>query len=144
MRIRFEFEGLNEIQRQLEQLADDAEIKATNKKIFQSCVNVTEPRMRGKIPRSTDNTKSGKKGYRPPGHAKDNLPTKVTSTYGEVGWPLLTDAENWFYLKFVEWGTSRQPPQDFIFNTREECDADYSRIAEAEYQKLLTRKLGGD
>ena len=144
MKIQFEFEGLNEIQRQLERLADDAEIKATNKKIFQSCVNVTEPRMRGKIPRSADNTKSGKKGYRPPGHAKDNLPTKVTSTYGEVGWPLLTDAENWFYLKFVEWGTSRQPPQDFIFNTREECDADYSRIAEAEYQNLLTRKLGGD
>nr|DAF25120.1 MAG TPA: type I neck protein [Caudoviricetes sp.] len=144
MRIRFEFEGLNEIQRQLEQLADEAEIKATNKKIFQKCVNVTEPRMRAKIPRSADNSKSGKKGYRPPGHAKDNLPTKVTNTYGEVGWSLLNDAENWFYLKFVEWGTSRQPPRDFIFNVREESDTDYSRIAEVEYQDLLNKKLGGD
>ena len=144
MRIRFEFEGLNEIQRQLEQLADEAEIKATNKKIFQKCVNVTEPRMRAKIPRSADNSKSGKKGYRPPGHAKDNLPTKVTNTYGEVGWSLLNDAENWFYLKFVEWGTSRQPPRDFIFNVREESDTDYSHIAEAEYQDLLNKKLGGD
>lgn len=144
MRIRFEFEGLKEIQRQLEQLADEAELKATNKKIFQKCVNVTEPRMRAKIPRSADNSKSGKKGYRPPGHAKDNLPTKVTNTYGEVGWSLLNDAENWFYLKFVEWGTSRQPPRDFIFNVREESDTDYSRIAEAEYQDLLNKKLGGD
>lgn len=144
MRIRFEFEGLNEIQRQLEQLADEAELKATNKKIFQKCVNVTEPRMRAKIPRSADNSKSGKKGYRPPGHAKDNLPTKVTNTYGEVGWSLLNDAENWFYLKFVEWGTSRQPPRDFIFNVREESDTDYSRIAEVEYQDLLNKKLGGD
>lgn len=144
MRIRFEFEGLNEIQRQLEQLADEAEIKATNKKIFQKCVNVTESRMRAKIPRSADNSKSGKKGYRPPGHAKDNLPTKVTNTYGEVGWSLLNDAENWFYLKFVEWGTSRQPPRDFIFNVREESDTDYSRIAETEYQDLLNKKLGGD
>lgn len=144
MRIRFEFEGLNEIQRQLEQLTDEAELKATNKKIFQKCVNVTEPRMRAKIPRSADNSKSGKKGYRPPGHAKDNLPTKVTNTYGEVGWSLLNDAENWFYLKFVEWGTSRQPPRDFIFNVREESDTDYSRIAEVEYQDLLNKKLGGD
>ena len=46
-------------------------------------------------------------------------------------------------MKFVEWGTTKQPPKDFIFNVREESDGDYSRIAEEEYQKLLNAKLGG-
>jgi HK97 gp10 family phage protein len=95
------------------------------------------------MPRSADNAKSGKKGYRPHGHAKDNVPTKVTAKYGEVGWTLLGDAEDWFYMKFVEWGTSKQPPQDFIYSVMAESDADYSRIADAEYQRLLNEKLGG-
>ena len=143
MQISFEFEGLKEIQKQLEQLADAAEIRKTNKEIFQQCVDVTQPRMQAKMPRSANNAKSGKKGYRPPGHAKDNVPKNVTANYGEVGWTLLGDAENWFYMKFVEWGTSKQPPQDFILSVREESDADYSRIADKEYQKLLDKKLGG-
>lgn len=142
MQITFEFEGLKEIQKQLEQLADDAEIRKANKEIFRQCVDITKPRMQAQMPRSANNAKSGKKGYRPSGHAKDNVPTKVTAKYGEAGWTLLGDAENWFYMKFVEWGTSKQPPQDFIFSVKEESDADYSRIADKEYQKLLNEKLG--
>lgn len=143
MRITFEFEGLGELQKKIEQLADDAEIGKTNKEIFRRCAEVTHPRMQSKMPRSADSAKSGKKGYRPPGHAKDNVPVKVTAKYGEVGWTMLGDAENWFYMKFVEWGTSKQPPRDFIFNVREESDADYGKIAGEEYQKLLDAKLGG-
>ncbi len=143
MQITFEFEGMKEIQKKIEKLADEAEIRKVNKEIFQKCVDVTQPRMKAKMPRSANNAKSGKKGYRPPGHAKDNVPIKVTAKYGEVGWTLLGDAENWFYMKFVEWGTSKQPPQDFIYSVMEESDADYSRIADAEYQRLLDQKLGG-
>lgn len=143
MQITFEFEGLKEIQKKIGQLADEAEIRKANREIFQKCVDVTQPRMKAKMPRSADNAKSGKKGYRPPGHAKDNVPTKVTAKYGEVGWTLLGDAEDWFYMKFVEWGTSKQPPQDFIYSVMAESDADYSRIADVEYQRLLNEKLGG-
>lgn len=143
MHVTFEFEGLLELQKKIEQLADDVEIKKTNKEIFQQCADVTQPRMKAKMPKSADNSKSGKKGYRPIGHAKDNIPVKVTAQYAEIGWKLLGDAENWFYMKFVEWGTSKQPPKDFIFNVKEESDADYSAIAEKEYQKLLNQKLGG-
>lgn len=142
MQISIEFKGLKELQRQLEALASDVEVQKTNKEIFQKCADITEPRMKAHMPRSADNAKSGKKGYRPPGHAKDNVPKKVTAKQAEVGWTLLGDAENWFYMKFVEWGTTKQPPQDFIYNTREECDIDYSRIAESEYQALLDAKLG--
>lgn len=143
MRISFEFEGLKELQEGIQKLASDAEIRKSNKKIYQECADVTHPRMKSHMPRSGNNAKSGRKGYRPPGHAADNIPKKVTSTSAEIGWTLLGDAENWFYMKFVEWGTSRQPPQDFIYNTIEECDGEYSQIAEKEYKALLDSKIGG-
>lgn len=126
----------------MEQLADDAEIAKVNKKVFRRAADATKPRMESHMPRSADNSKSGKRGYRPPGHAKDNIPVKVTTKYGEVGWTLLGDAENWFYMKFVEWGTTKQPPQDFLYNTRAESEDDYSRIADEEYQAFLNEKLG--
>lgn len=143
MKVTFEFEGLKELQKRLEQLASDSEIRQTNKKIYQRAVDYTEPKMRSKMARSADNSKSGKKGYRPPGHAADNIPTKATVAGGEVGWTLLGDAENWFYMKFVEWGTSKQPPQDFIYNTADESRDEWDRIADQEYQKMLNEKLGG-
>lgn len=142
MRITLEFEGLKELKRKLESLADELEIQKTNREIYQRCADVTEPRMKAHMSRSKNNAKSGKKRYRPPGHARDNVPKKVTAKQAEVGWTLLGDAENWFYMKFVEWGTTKQPPQDFIYNTLEECDGDYSRIPESEYQTLLNAKIG--
>lgn len=102
MKVTFEFEGLKELQNRLETLASDSEIRKTNKQIFQRSVDYTEPRMKAVMARSADNSKSGKKGYRPSGHAADNIPTKATTKGGEVGWTLLGDAENWFYMKFVE------------------------------------------
>ena len=96
MKVTFEFEGLKELQNKLETLASDSEIRKTNKQIFQRSVDYTEPRMKAVMARSADNSKSGKKGYRPSGHAADNIPTKVTTKGGEVGWTLLGDAENWF------------------------------------------------
>lgn len=143
MRISIEFDGLKELQKAIEQLASEEEIRKTNRQIYQQCADITQPRMQAHMPRSADNSKSGKKGYRPPGHAKDNVPKKVTAKQAEVGWTLLGDAENFFYMKFVEWGTTKQPPQDFIHNTLKECDGDYSLIAEKEYQQLLNNKIGG-
>jgi HK97 gp10 family phage protein len=143
MKVTFEFEGLKELQNRLETLASDSEIRKTNKQIFQRSVDYTEPRMKAVMARSADNSKSGKKGYRPSGHAADNIPTKATAKGGEVGWTLLGDAENWFYMKFVEWGTTKQPPQDFLYNTMEECRGQWDTIADQEYQKLLNEKLGG-
>lgn len=142
VKMTLEFEGLKELQKKMEELASDAEIAKVNKKVFRRAADATKPRMESHMPRSADNSKSGKRGYRPPGHARDNIPVKVTARYSEVGWTLLGDAENWFYMKFVEWGTSKQPPQDFLYNTREESEDDYSRIADEEYQAFLNEKLG--
>ena len=105
--------------------------------------DITEPKMKAHMARSADNSKSGRNGYRPPGHARDNIPKKVTTKKGEVGWELNGDAQNWFYMKFVEWGTSKMPPRDFLNNTKSECESEYHMIADQEYQKALNEKLGG-
>jgi HK97 gp10 family phage protein len=143
MDIAFEFVGFDETKAAVEALSSSAEVGALNKRIFQKSADVTEPRMKSHMARSADNSKSGKNGYRPPGHAADNIPKKATTKKGEVGWKLNGDAENWFYMKFVEWGTSKMPPRDFIANTKEESEPDYILIADQEYQRALNEKLGG-
>ena len=45
MRVTLEFEGLKELQKQLEALADETEIRKTNQAIYQRCADATEPRM---------------------------------------------------------------------------------------------------
>ena len=73
VKMTLEFEGLKELQKKMEQLADDTEIAKVNKKVFRRAADATKPRMESHMPRSADNSKSGKRGYRPPGHAKDNI-----------------------------------------------------------------------
>lgn len=142
MNITFEAKGLTELQAQMDKLATANEVQDVNKRIFQRAVDITEPRMKSRMPRSGNNAASGRRGYRPPGHAADNIPKKVTKKKGSVGWELNGDAENWFYMKFVEWGTSKMPPRDFIDNTKAESETEYFRIAEDEYQKFINQKLG--
>ena len=79
MEISFRFEGFEEVQRGVEALSSSAEIGAINKKIFQRSADITEPKMKAHMARSADNSKSGRNGYRPPGHARDNIPKKVTT-----------------------------------------------------------------
>lgn len=143
MKITFNMEGFDRLRIQVETLSSDREIAALNKRIYQRSADVTEPRMKAHMPRSADNSKSGRNGYRPPGHAADNIPKKATSRKGEVGWKLNGDAENWFYMKFVEWGTSKMTARDFIENTMNESESDYNQIAEEEFQRAMNEKLGG-
>lgn len=143
MKITMEFKGLDELQRKMEELASSSEITKTNKKIYQKAADITKPVMEHNMARSGNNARSGRKGYRPPGHAADNIPLKVTTKKGVVGWEKLTDAADFFYMKFVEWGTTKQPPQDFIYNTLSETNGKYGEIAEQEYKALLSSKLKG-
>ena len=144
MKVSLDFSGLKEIQQLLQSLASDSEINKTNKKIFQRAVDYSKPIMEQHMPRSENNARSGKKGYKPPGHAADNIPTEATVKSGTVGWTLLGDAQNWFYMKFVEWGTENpeKKGRDFILNTTKESYDQWDKIADQEYQKLLNEKLG--
>ena len=57
MEISFSFKGFEEVRRGVEALASDAEILATNKRIYQRSADVTEPRMKSQMSQSADNTK---------------------------------------------------------------------------------------
>lgn len=144
--ITMDFEGLEELQKQFETLADDKETVAVEKKIVTRCRDHAAERMKGKVPRSGNNAKSGKKGYRPSGHAADNVPVSNVRMSGgsptaTVGWEKADNSE-YFYIKFVEWGTYRMQPRDFIYSTINECWAAFDGIAENEIQAFVDEKLG--
>ena len=67
MDITFKAEGFEEVRTAVEALSSTAEVGRINKKIFQRSADITEPKMKERMPRSADNTKSGKLYYRPPG-----------------------------------------------------------------------------
>lgn len=147
MKIQLDFSGLEELMKSLEECATDTELKAANKRIVNRSTPIVKEAMQKRIPVSADNSKSGKAGYRPGGHAKQNVPisrisTQGTQAWAEVGWTL-GDSSEYFYMKFVEWGTWKMPPRDFIEIAIKETEDQIAAIAKEEYEALLALKLGG-
>ena len=147
--ITMEFAGLNEIQREIEKLSTDAELKAINKKIVKKAGKFgkeeVEEQIRKKV-YSKNPMKSGRKGSRTGQHAADNVP-KTTSTqsgnYGEsIGWDR-GDTSPFFYMKFHEWGSSMHKPKRFMLEASRPTYKVLKTIAEEEYEKVLKDKLGG-
>ena len=105
----------------------------------------------GKIPKSKDIKKSGR-GFGSKSsvsaHAADEIPigkVKVNGTgaTADVGWEKNTQDEGGhFYVRFINWGTIYRPPQEFIYATGREADAELQKIAEQEYQAYLDRTVG--
>lgn len=153
MKMNVEFSGLTETLKALEECATDKELRRTNKAIVERAQPTVHQSMKKRIPVSADNSKSGRglkggRSSRPEhGHAKDNIPiekvrVRGTTATGEVGWTL-SDNSEYFYMKFVEWGTVNMPPRPFIAAAAREADRPLRDIAEEEYTALLARKLGG-
>lgn len=143
MKLTMEFVGLNEIIDALEEMAGDKEVDKLKRDVFRQCATVTEAAMRSLMPRSGNNRKSGRIGYRPPGHAQDNIPVTVSKNGAKVGWIIKGQDRPFFYMKFVEWGTSKQPPQDFVYKPMEQLYGTYQGITEKELQEFARKKLGG-
>ena len=146
--ITMELQGFEELQKSFEAMASDAEAAEVEKKIVRRCRDIAAEKMRGKVPKSRDNSKSGKKGYRPAGHAADIVPVSGIRSRGgspsaTVGWEK-ADNSQFFYVKFVEWGTSKMQPRDFIYSTIQECWGAFDTIAESEMQNFVDTKLGRD
>lgn len=157
--ITMNFDGLEELKKQLNRLANEQEILKVEKRIITKNRDVTAERMKPKIPRSADHTKSGGhgggrfRGYyededQTDEHAADNIPVSGIRTSGgsptaEVGWEK-TDTSIYFYMKFIEWGTYKMPPRDFIYNTITECRQTHNANAESEMQNFLNSTLGSD
>lgn len=147
MKITLDFSGIQDTMKQLEAVATDQEQREANKRIVNRSTPIVKQAMQGHVPVSSDNSKSGRIGYRPGGHAKENVPiskitTRGTQAWADVGWTL-GDSSEYFYMKFVEWGTWKMPPRDFIEVAIRETEHQIAAIAEQEYKALLDRKLGG-
>ena len=147
MNIEMEFEGLDKLTNAFQVLATDAQVQQVERKIVTKCRDYAASKMASKVPKSRNNAKSGKKGYRPPGHAASNVPVSGIRTAGgipfaTVGWEK-ADSSAFFYVKFVEWGTYKMRPRDFIYATLNECRDAWDKFAEGEMQSFINDKLGG-
>lgn len=152
MQIDFDGKGLETLLSQLQVAASEERIQQANEQIVQEGATRAKAIMQPKIPVSKDNSKSGralKMGgeSRPSGHARPNVPIGKTRDNGqcgkaaEVGWQL-SDGSEYFYMKFVNWGTAKQPPRDFVDSTAEQVEPELQKIGERQYQKLLDETLG--
>ena len=92
---------------------------------------------------SKDNSKSGRKGNRPKGHAKDNIPVskiKVIKrdefSYIVIGWEK-SDTSPYYYEKFHEWGSTKHAPHP-VFSVVKNLYADK---LDNTFQDRLEKKL---
>lgn len=151
MNVEMEFKGLEELVKAFEAAASDEEIKEVNKTIAEKAEPVVQRIMSGKMPKSADISKSGR-GFGSKSsvsaHAADEIPmgkvkVKGTGATADVGWEKNTQDEGGhFYVRFINWGTIYRPPQEFIYATGREADAELQKIAEQEYQNYLDRTVG--
>ena len=141
MKIEMEFQGLKELMKAFEDAASDEDIRAVNKKIVEQGEPVVKRIMSGKIPKSADIKLSGR-GFGSKSsvtsHAADSVPlgavkVKDTGASADVGWEKSDNSEHW--------GTIYRPPQEFIYATGREADAELQKIAEQEYQSYLDNTM---
>lgn len=149
MKFTLNFEGLDDMIEKLQKNADPITRENAEKAVLQEIGEKAAKVMREHIPASADNSKSGRSlkygnSSRPKhGHARDNVPITKVKRSGDtlsinVGW-LLSDNSEYFYMKFVEWGTSKMPPRDYLYNTFSECEPEFRELTIKEYTQLLER-----
>ena len=141
-------DSFDELMKAFEDAASDEDIKEVNQKIVKQSEPVVKNIMSGKIPKSADIKLSGR-GFGSKSsvtsHAADSIPMgavkmKDTGATADVGWEESDNSEH-FYVKFINWGTIYRPPQEFIYATGREADAELQKIAEQEYQSYLDNTL---
>lgn len=133
--------GLDELINNCKKLAGTEIIQNTNKKILKKVGKSVQTTAKSTAPKSKDPSKSGRKGSRTGLHMADVIPlsgvkNKNNSQYITVGWTK-SDNSPYFYAKFVEWGTSEQKPQPFLFNASKQHENELNKTAEKEYNSLL-------
>lgn len=125
--VEMKFEGLNEIINTLERMGQSGEIENVEKELIIEATEEAKQTIKQHFNRSRDYHKSGKKGYRPTGHFVDNIPqTDIKKTrsgmYLTIG--AKDEYDQFFYSKFPNFGTSRQPPNfafEYAYESAKKC-----------------------
>lgn len=143
MYIKMEFEGLDEIIKTIEELGTEQDLENVNKKVLKECGELAYKIVEPLIHRSEDNSKSGRTGSRPHGHAVDNIPRpKFKKIKGKqyiiVGWDKADNSEYW-YMKIEEWGSSQRPPHHAFGKVNKLLRKQYDNIAKKHYENLIKK-----
>lgn len=138
-----EFEGLDELIKTVEELGTEQDLEKTNKKILKECGDLAYKVVQPLVHKSKDNSKSGRKGSRPPGHAADNIPQpkfkKIKGNqYVIVGWDK-SDNSEYYYMKMEEWGTSKRQPHHSFGKVNKILRKQYDNIAIKGYENLIKK-----
>lgn len=143
--IEFNFSELKRLQKQLEGLATEKELEKADAKAFKRIEKIIVSELKSVLPTSEDVSKSGRKGSRTFTHAKDNIPISINKVDGRkeltVGWKK-GDNSPFYYMKFVEFGSSKVPPQAPFKKTFIRQVKEYNKILVEEYENLLEERLG--
>ncbi|WP_315112912.1 HK97-gp10 family putative phage morphogenesis protein [Clostridium intestinale] len=132
--------GLKELIKKCEQIATPKEIEKTEYKALERCGDLVDKELEKTLPVSKQVFKSGRKGSRTFKHSKDEIPMSIKKVKGNlqivIGWEK-SDNSPYFYMKFIEFGTSQQPPvapfkKAFIKQRKE-----WTAIFIEEYSNLL-------
>ncbi|EJT6167407.1 HK97 gp10 family phage protein [Clostridium perfringens] len=141
--INMEFIGLDELIKTAESISTNEGLERVNKDILKDCSELAYDTVKPKIHKSKDNSKSGRKGSRPPGHASDNIPKpkfrkKNGNLYVIIGWDK-TDNSPYYYMKMEEWGTTKRPPHHSFGTVNKLLKTKYDTIAMYHYEALVKK-----
>lgn len=138
--INIQVTGLKEIIKQCEEIATPREIEKAERVALERCGDRAKVELQKTLPRSKYVYKSGRSGSKTFKHAADNIPMAIKRIKGSlsivVGWDK-SDMSPYFYMKFVEFGTSKQPPQAPFKNAFIKQRKEWTAIFVDEYNKLL-------
>lgn len=137
------FEGLDELIKEVESVASESIIEKANANILKECGKKAQSSAKSKMPKSNDPMKSGRVGSRTGQHSADNVPlsgVKNKNGYQSIvaGWEK-SDNSPYFYVKFIEWGTSKIKPKAFMENTKQELNSYFSKVAQKEYENVISK-----
>lgn len=142
--VSFNFSSLTDLQKQLEELATGNELEKADNKAFDRIKNIARTDLENSMPVSDNVAHSGRSGSRTYSHAKDYIPAKIRKKNGKkeliIGWES-SDNSPYYYMKFLEFGSSKQRPQAPFKKTFEKQIKEYKNIFVEEYQKVIDKKL---
>ncbi|GEM_PF-1775935 len=141
---KFDFD-MNKLMKNMDELAKEQAVDSVNKEALKEVAVDIYNYVQRNLKKSDDNTKSGRKGSRPSGHAKDNIPggniKKINGfMYITIGWEK-GDISPYYYEKFQEWGTTKTEAYPVFTMAKEKYGDELNNKISEKLEKQLKEKL---
>ncbi len=145
MGVDFDFD-MNELMDNMDMLEKEDVLDKVNREALKDVAVDIYSYVQRNLKKSQDNSKSGRKGSRPSGHAKDNIPKgnvrkKNGFLYITVGWEK-GDISPYYYEKFQEWGTTKITAYPVFSVAKAKYKDELDNKTKEKLEKFLSEKLG--